>query len=62
MGTLSSRPQAFGQTRLGGQRIRHTAGHGLGLAIVRAIADAHGATLTARSRPEGGLHIEVTFP
>jgi signal transduction histidine kinase len=48
--------------QLGGQRIRHTAGHGLGLAIVRAIAGAHGATLTARSRPEGGLDIEVTFP
>jgi signal transduction histidine kinase len=48
--------------QLNGQRIRHTAGHGLGLAIVRAIADAHGATLTARSRPEGGLDIEVTFP
>jgi signal transduction histidine kinase len=48
--------------QLGGQRIRRTAGHGLGLAIVRAIAGAHGATLTARSRPEGGLDIEVTFP
>jgi len=48
--------------QLGGQRIRHTAGHGLGLAIVRAIAGAHGAALTARSRPEGGLDIEVTFP
>jgi signal transduction histidine kinase len=48
--------------QLAGQRIRHDSGHGLGLAIIRAIADAHGATLTARSRPEGGLHIEVTFP
>jgi signal transduction histidine kinase len=48
--------------QLGGQRIRHTAGYGLGLAIVRAIAGAHGATLTARSRPEGGLDIEVVFP
>ena len=48
--------------QLDGQRIRHTAGHGLGLAIVRAIAGAHGATLTARSRPEGGLDIEVNFP
>ena len=37
-------------------------GHGLGLAIVRAIADAHGAALTARARPGGGLDIEVTFP
>ena len=49
--------------QLGGQRIRHAAaGHGLGLAIVRAIADAQGAALTARPRPEGGLDIEVTFP
>jgi hypothetical protein len=36
-------------------------GHGLGLAIVRAIADAHGAEVTARARPEGGLDIEVAF-
>jgi signal transduction histidine kinase len=37
-------------------------GHGLGLAIVRAIADAHGATVTARARDDGGLDIEVSFP
>jgi signal transduction histidine kinase len=37
-------------------------GHGLGLAIVRAIADAHGATLLPRAGPEGGLAIEVVFP
>jgi signal transduction histidine kinase len=48
--------------RLGTQRTRHGEGHGLGLAIVRAIADAHGAALTARARPAGGLDIEVTFP
>jgi hypothetical protein len=36
--------------------------HGLGPVIIRAIADAHGATLTVRTRPEGGLRIEVTFP
>ena len=46
--------------RLGAERV-HADGHGLGLAIVRAIVDAHGATLTARARPEGGLDIEVTF-
>ncbi|HEX9538568.1 MAG TPA: HAMP domain-containing sensor histidine kinase [Streptosporangiaceae bacterium] len=48
--------------QLGTQRTRHGAGHGLGLAIVRAIADAHGAALTARARPQGGLDIEVIFP
>ncbi|HKY13623.1 MAG TPA: HAMP domain-containing sensor histidine kinase [Microthrixaceae bacterium] len=47
--------------RLGDERMRHPDGHGLGLAIVRAIADAHGATITARARPEGGLDIEVAF-
>ena len=36
-------------------------GLGLGLAIVDAIASAHGATITARPRPEGGLRIVVSF-
>jgi signal transduction histidine kinase len=48
--------------QLGTQRTRRGEGHGLGLAIVRAIADAHGAALTARVRHAGGLDIEVTFP
>jgi signal transduction histidine kinase len=48
--------------QLGGERIRHTDGHGLGLAIVHAIASAHGATLIPRARPEGGLDIDVSFP
>ena len=52
--------QPFG--RADGERIRHTGGHGLGLAIVQAIARAHGATLTPHARPEGGLDIEVAFP
>jgi signal transduction histidine kinase len=46
----------------GTERVRHGEGHGLGLAIVRVIADAHRATLTAHARPKGGLHIEVVFP
>jgi signal transduction histidine kinase len=48
--------------RLGGDRLRHTSGHGLGLAIVRAIADTHAATVTGTPRPEGGLDIQVSFP
>jgi signal transduction histidine kinase len=37
-------------------------GLGLGLSIVDAIVTAHGATLTARAQPEGGLAVEVSFP
>jgi signal transduction histidine kinase len=37
-------------------------GHGLGLAIVSAIAGVHGAELTVGARPEGGLGITVSFP
>jgi signal transduction histidine kinase len=46
----------------GKERLGYGEGYGLGLAIVRAIADAHSATLTAHSNPTGGLTITVTFP
>ncbi len=36
--------------------------HGLGLSIVRAIANTHAATVAARPRAEGGLTITVVFP
>lgn len=39
-----------------------TGGLGLGLSIVDAVAEAHGATLTALPGPAGGLDLEVTFP
>jgi signal transduction histidine kinase len=48
--------------RLGPRPARRDAGHGLGLSIVRAIATAHAATITAHPRPGGGLSIDVTFP
>jgi signal transduction histidine kinase len=47
--------------QLGDQRVGRTGGHGLGLAIVQAIARAHDATLTARARPGGGLDVDVVF-
>ncbi|MFC5001240.1 sensor histidine kinase [Dactylosporangium cerinum] len=47
--------------RLEGQRLGRTDGHGLGLAIVQAIATAHGASLQILPRPEGGLDITVDF-
>jgi signal transduction histidine kinase len=37
-------------------------GNGLGLSIVRAIANAHGATITAQAPPAGGLAVTVAFP
>ena len=48
--------------RLGPRPARRDGGHGLGLSIVRAIATAHAATITAQPRPGGGLAIDVTFP
>ncbi|TDB81344.1 HAMP domain-containing sensor histidine kinase [Micromonospora sp. KC721] len=50
--------------QVGNRRTRHPDGHGhgLGLAIVRAIVAAHGATLDARTRATGGLDIEIGFP
>jgi signal transduction histidine kinase len=47
--------------RLDGART-HQEGHGLGLSIVQAIADAHGAVLAAHPESAGGLGIEVTLP
>ncbi len=48
--------------RLGTERTGRGDGWGLGLSIVRAIASAHGASITARARPEGGLDVRVQFP
>jgi signal transduction histidine kinase len=43
-------------------RASNGGGRGLGLSIVHAIAVAHNATLALRPQPEGGLHVEVSFP
>jgi two-component system OmpR family sensor kinase len=43
-------------------RSRETGGAGLGLAVVRSIARAHGGDVTLRNRPEGGLTARVSLP
>ena len=48
--------------RLAPDRTAARDGHGLGLAIVNAIAKTHEADLTARPRPGGGLEIAISFP
>jgi signal transduction histidine kinase len=48
--------------RLGTERTSSSDGFGLGLCIVRAVAAAHGASVSTLARSCGGLSIEVRFP
>ena len=43
-------------------RSRETGGAGLGLAVARGIARAHGGDVTLSNRPEGGLAARLTLP
>ncbi len=45
-----------------GARTGLSSGSGLGLSICRAIADLHGAAVTARNRAEGGAEFIVRLP
>jgi signal transduction histidine kinase len=47
--------------RLDATRATGTGGFGLGLSIVRAIADAHDATIETEAPADGGLRIRVSF-
>ena len=48
--------------RHSGARIDHSGGAGLGLTIVRSIAQAHGGSVTAAAGIDGGLDVEVFLP
>lgn len=48
--------------RLGGVRLHHDTGAGLGLTIVRSIVKAHAGTVTAAPRESGGLDVTVDLP
>jgi signal transduction histidine kinase len=43
-------------------RSRGTGGSGLGLALVRRIAIAHGGSVSAELRPEGGMRFRLSLP
>jgi signal transduction histidine kinase len=41
---------------------RNSNGHGLGLAFVEAVVRAHGGTIEASNRPEGGAQLTIALP
>ena len=55
-------PTLFEPFARANERLNHGNGVGLGLSIASAIARAHGATITARPRPSGGLEMSVKIP
>jgi signal transduction histidine kinase len=48
--------------RLESSRARATGGYGLGLAVVRAVAQAHGGRVAVLAPREGGLEVTVSLP
>jgi two-component system osmolarity sensor histidine kinase EnvZ len=48
--------------RIDPSRSRETGGAGLGLAIARAIVEAHGGRISAEAAPKGGARINVVLP
>ena len=48
--------------RRGAERVRSGRGLGLGLAIARSVATAHGGSVEATARAEGGLEVVVRLP
>ncbi|MEM6973230.1 MAG: ATP-binding protein [Pseudomonadota bacterium] len=49
-------------TRAEGSRARATGGSGLGLAVVRSLAEAHGGSVAIDDAPGGGARLAVTLP
>jgi signal transduction histidine kinase len=54
-------PRLFEPFARARERINSRDGLGLGLSIANAIATAHGATIAAQGRPDGGLRIAVAI-
>ena len=49
-------------TRVDASRATTTGGFGLGMSIVRAVADAHGGTIELGESPAGGLRVRIEVP
>jgi two-component system sensor histidine kinase KdpD len=61
-GLPKHREEAIFQMFERGRRESATPGVGLGLAICRAIVDAHGGTIAGESRPGGGARFTIDLP
>jgi two-component system sensor histidine kinase KdpD len=61
-GLPPGREEALFEKFTRGQEESAVAGVGLGLAIVRAIVQAHKGTVRAENRPEGGARFVITLP
>ncbi|WP_322767227.1 sensor histidine kinase, partial [Frankia sp. Cr1] len=56
----ASVPELFEPFQRAANRVHSARGTGLGLSIVRSVAQAHGGTVSAVARDEGGLDVAVT--
>jgi two-component system sensor histidine kinase KdpD len=61
-GLPAGREDALFEKFVRGQQESPIAGVGLGLAICRAIVEAHGGNMHARNRPGGGACFEIALP
>jgi two-component system sensor histidine kinase KdpD len=61
-GLPKGREEAIFQKFERGRRESATPGVGLGLAICRAIVEAHGGTISGETRPQGGARFSVELP
>jgi signal transduction histidine kinase len=48
--------------RLGAERTGSERGSGLGLSIVKSIAESHGGTLKLQAHSDGGLRVVIALP